>query len=161
MVALALTTFAYAQQSKTAGQTLTAAYAYARGDDSYLDFTGETYKADKKYVIVKLWNASTPLTGAEKTALSDLKVQLAKRNAEIVELEWRTEEELQAALKRYDFTVAVKDGKHINLKRDNFSLNTTSGNAVLVLEDTKPVSLCSGKDCEERLKRFFRLTAYN
>jgi hypothetical protein len=138
-----------------------AARAYARGNDSYVQFSSNTYKAGKKYVVLKFWNEAETITEKEKTAFSNLKKSLVKKNVEVVALPWAKEEELKDALKKYNLTVDVRDGKHINLKGENITLNTTSGKALLVLEDGKPVTLCSGTDCEARAKTFFKLQTYN
>ena len=147
---------ANAQQSRTQNATRSAVYASANGDDSYLLFSGEKYKEGKKYVIVKFWNEKAPLSEKEKEGIAYLKARLPK-DVEVIDFQWKDEEDLKAALSKYNFSVKVSNEKHINLKGDHFSLNTTSGNALFVVEDGKPVSLCSGKDCETKLKFYFRL----
>jgi len=147
-----------AQEYKKASAP-TAVYAYAKGDDSYVFYSNDTYDAKKKYTVLKIWQEGQPLTEQEKTDMEMLQKHLAKKNAEVKEIKWKSEEDLQAALNSYNIKASSNDGKHINLKSEKFTLNTTSGKALLVLEDDKPLSLCSGKDCEERMKVFFKLKA--
>ncbi len=64
-------------------------------------------------------------------------------------------------MKKYNLTVEIPDGKHIKMKGGNFTFNSTSGKALFVLEDDKPLSVCSGKNCESRLKVFFKLQSFN
>ncbi|MGB8190741.1 MAG: hypothetical protein WCF67_02425 [Chitinophagaceae bacterium] len=151
---------ANAQQTKTTAPTASnssTVYAYANGDDSYLQFSADTYKADKKYVVFKLWSEKSPLTETERANITDLKKALAGKNVEVVEFEWKNEEQLKEMMAKYGIKAKVSDDKHINLKSEHLNLNTTSGKALFVMEDDKPVSVCSGKDCEDRLKFFFKL----
>jgi hypothetical protein len=149
-----------AQQTTASGNAPTAAYAYAKGENTYLMYSAEGYNADKKYVVFKFYKAEDPLSEQEKTDLAAVKKQLAKKNIDVKEVEWKTEEDLRSVLKGYGIQVESSDGKHINLKGDKYSMNTTSTKAVVVLEDGRPVSLCSGKNCEERLKTFFKIKAF-
>jgi hypothetical protein len=149
---------ATAQEYKKASAP-TASYAYAKGDDSYVFYSTDTYDAAKKYTVLKIWQEDQPLTEQEKADLEILKKHLAKKNAEVREIKWKSEEDLQAALSSYNIKASSSDGKHINLKGEKFTLNTSSGKALLVLEDEKPLSLCSGKNCEERMKVFFKFKA--
>jgi hypothetical protein len=137
-----------------------ASLAYAKGDDSYLLFS-DTYKADKKYTILKFWHEGEALTEKEKTEMESIKKRLAKKNIEVVEFSWKTEEDLKNALSKYNFKVELKNEKRIAIIGDKFNMNTTSGKGVLVLEENKPVSICSGSSCEDRLKTYFKIKAFN
>jgi hypothetical protein len=159
-IALAtIASLASAGQEYKKASAPTAAYAYAKGDDSYVFYSNDTYDADKKYIVLKIWQENQPLTEQEKSDLEMLKKHLAKKNAEVREIKWKSEEDLQTALNGYNIKASSNDGKHISLKGEKFTLNTTSGKALLVLEDDKPLSLCSGQNCEERMKVFFKFKA--
>lgn len=145
------------QQPARAPQAAKAAYAYARGNDSYIRFADKSYTAGKKYIVFKLWNAKEALTEIEKKEMEALKINLANKNAEVVYFEWNDERDLKDRLKEYNLRVKVSETNTINLKGENFNLNTTSAKALFVLEDDKPVSVCSGKNCEDYLKRFFKI----
>jgi|SRR5829696_3357269 len=146
-----------AQNARSAA-TESAVYAYAKGSDSYLLFS-DTYKADKKYVVFKFWQEGQPLTAQEKTDLEMLQKQLAKKGMEVKVVQWKTRSDLESLLNTYNVKIVSKDDNHLNIKGDNFSLNTTSGKATLVLEEGRPLSLCSGTNCEDRLKTFFKIKA--
>jgi hypothetical protein len=148
-------------QNKKETQATHASIAYAHGDDSYLQFSSDTYKSDKKYLVFKFWNAKEPLTEKERTDMDYLKKFLAKKQVEVVEFEWKTEADLKETLAKYGFSASLTGEKHINLSTGTISLNTTSGKALFVLEDNKPLSLCSGKNCEGRLKAFFKMQSFN
>jgi hypothetical protein len=135
------------------------AYAYANGDDTYLQFESDHYKPGKKYVVLKFWSKDEQLTEAEQSEIKKLTGLLAKKNVELVSFQWKTEEELEAKLKAYDLSVDVNDDKRIRISSGDFQLNTTATKSMVVLEDNKPVSLCSGKGCEERLKKYFKLVS--
>lgn len=154
IVLLVVGTLVKAQQY--APEAKAATYAYAKGDDSYLVFS-DKYDPAKKYVVIKFYNDNTPLTEQEKTDLAFLTKFLQKKNAEVVTINWKDEASLQEAVKKYNMTASSNDGKHLNLKSGNSSLNTTSSKAIVVLEDNKPLSLCSGTNCEDNVKRFFKL----
>ena len=161
-----LLSFAFVTASKAQGTTASvkapsAVSAYAKGDDSYLVFSDNMYKTDKKYVVVKFWNESAPITDREREEIDYLKKHLAKKNVEIVDFQWKTVEDLKQNLSKYKFTVDALSDKRICIKGDNFNLNTTSGKALFVVEDGKPMSLCSGKNCEELVKSFFTLKSLN
>ena len=151
---------AQAQQSENKEPGLRSVYASAKGDDSYLLFS-DHYEAGKKYTVFKFWNEKDPLTETENSDLAYLKKELAKKNIEVTEFQWKGKEDLESFFKKYNLSVSVLSDKRINLKAENYSLNTTSGKALLVFEDGKPLSLCSGKDCEDHLKFFFGLKSVN
>ena len=150
---------ATAQQGKAPEAGSNTVQAYARGDDSYLLFSKDTYKADKKYVIIKFWNEKESLSEAEKTEFLSIKSQLSGKNIEIVDFSWKSEEDLKEVLNKYGLSVEVLGEKRIQVKNDHMTLHTTSGKAVFVAEEGKPISLCSGADCEARLKPFFNLSS--
>ena len=152
---------AQAQGTTASVKAPSAVQAYAKSNDSYLLFSNDTYKADKKYVVVKFWNESTPITDTEKAEIDYLKKHLVKKGVEVVDFQWKTTEDLKQNLSKYNFSVEAKGEKRISIKGDNFSLNTTSGKALFVVEDGKPLSLCSGKNCEEMVKTFFKLKTLN
>ncbi|RYZ29279.1 MAG: hypothetical protein EOO10_06795 [Chitinophagaceae bacterium] len=158
VLAIMVSLVSTAQEYKKASAP-TAVYAYAKGNDSYVFYANDTYDAKKKYTVLKIWQEGQPLTEQEKTDLDILRKHLAKKNAEVREIKWKSEEDLQAALNSYNIEASSKDGKHINLKGEKFTLNTTSGKALLVLEDDKPLSICSGQNYEERMKVFFKFKA--
>ena len=154
-------TAANAQNEAPGASAERAVYAYAKGTDSYLSYRSGTYNTAKKYVVVKCWNEAEPLTETEKTELASLTKSLAKKGVKVVDIEWKSAADLQGKLAEHGVKVEVKDDKRINLKGDGFNLNTTSGKALLVLEDGKASSLCSGVNCEDRLKSFFKLRSMN
>jgi peroxiredoxin len=160
--AIAVLTICISGQAQTKAEAagLNAIYASAHGDDSYLLFH-DHYDADKKYVVFKFWNEAEPLTETEKSDLAVLKKQLSKKNVELIDFQWKTKEDLEGIFKKHNLSVEVLSDKHINLKGENFNLNTTSGKALVVFEDEKPQSLCSGKDCEDHLKYFFGIKSVN
>jgi heme-degrading monooxygenase HmoA len=135
--------------------------ASANGNNSFMLFTSDTYNAAKKYVVFKFWHQSAPLSETEQKDLEELKELLGKKGFQVVVSEWKTEEDLKKLMKPFNMEISAPDGKHINLKSGSFSLNTTSSKAMYVLEDDKPISLCSGTDCEDKLKYFFKLKALN
>ena len=151
----------FAQQDKDSDQAPQAVTAYAKGDDSYVAFFGNTYQAEKKYVVFKVWKEDSPLTENERTEWALLKEPLAKKGVELVMVSWKTEEDLKAAFAKYGLTITATDGKHIRLQNGRSQLNTTSSKAVYVIENSKPVTLCSGNNCEDRVKYFFGLKALN
>ena len=149
-----------AQQYKEAAPSATSTYAYAKGDDSYLVFS-DHYDAERKYVVLKLWNDNDPLSEREKTDLAFLSKFLQKKNIEVVTINWKDEAALQEAVQKYGITASSNDNKHLNLHSGQSSLNTTSAKAILVLQDGMPLSLCSGTNCEDNVKRFFGLQSSN
>ena len=150
-----------AQGTYSSTKASSAVSAYAKGDDSYLIFADNTYKPDKKYVVVKFWNESAPITDKEREEINYLKKHLAKKNVEVIDFQWKTVEDLKQNLSKYNFSVDALSDKRICIKGDNFNLNTTSGKALFVVEEGKPLSLCSGKNCEEMVKTFFTLKSQN
>ena len=131
---------------------------FAKGDDSYL-FHSNKYDPSKKYTVLKVWNDEYELTQAEKENLDYLKQHLSKSNIEVVEYKWTSEEDLINFMSKYGLSASVKQNNCMSIKKGNSSLNTTAGKAVFVLEEGKPKSLCSGKMCEDNLKRFFGLVS--
>ncbi len=151
----------FAQQEKNAGTAPKAVVASAKGDASYIAFSADTYKAEKKYTVFKVWKEASPLTEAKNAELQLLKEALAKKGVEMVMVEWKTAEDLKAAFAPYKIEVSTSDGKHIRLKSGTAQLNTTADSALYVIENDRPLSLCSGTNCEDRLKYFFGLKAFN
>jgi hypothetical protein len=150
-----------AQQSKSTEAMGKAAYGSAKTNQSYIRFSDRHFHADKKYVVFKFWNTSSPLTEEEKMDITYLEKQLAKKNIQLVQVAWQSETDLQAALKSYHITVDAKANEYIHIKGADTDLKTTAMKSLLILEEKKPVLLCSGKDCESRAKEFFKLSAYN
>ena len=165
LVAVAATVAGHAQQptavTAPAHAVTNTVVAYANGDDSYLRYPNKGYKADKKYTVIKFWNAKEPQSEKEVQDIAYLKKHLSKKNIEVVDFEWKTEEDLKAALTKYNLAVKVIGEKRINVKNEHFTVNTTSGKALIVIEDQKPYSICSGKDCETNLKSYFKLRSSN
>lgn len=159
-LSLAFATTAHAQGTTAAANTQSVIKAYAKGDDSYLIYS-ETYNPAKKYVVFKFWNESSPLSAAEKAEMDYLKDQLAKKNVDVVFFPWKTTQDLQQNLSKYNFSVEALSEKRISIKDENCNLHTTSGKALFVVEDGKPVSLCSGQNCGEMVKTFFTLKSLN
>jgi hypothetical protein len=154
---------ANSQECKTskADKNCKEVHAYARGNDSYLKLRDGGYDAAKKYLVVKLWNAANPLTEAEKSEISYLKNNLNSTNIEVLDFEWTSEQQLKDKLQPYNIAVQASNKNIINLKTQTISLNTTSPKALLVVENDKPLMLCSGKGCESRLKQFFKLESFD
>jgi hypothetical protein len=161
LLSIAFVNNSQAQGTYTSPKASPAVRAYAKGDDSYLLFSDNTYKPGKKYVVVKFWNESAPITATEREDIDYLKKHLAKKNVAIIDFQWKTTEDLKEHLSKYNFTVEAVSDKRISIKSGNFTLNTTAGKALFVVEDGKPMSLCSGKNCEEMLKTFFTLKSLN
>ena len=136
----------------------TRSMTFAKGDDSYL-FHSNKYDPSKKYAVLKVWNEEYELTKNEKENLEYLKKNLINRNIDIIEYKWTDEESLISFLGKYGLTASVNQNNCLSIKKGNSSLNTTAGKAVFVLEEGKPTSLCSGKMCEDNLKRFFGLVS--
>ncbi|MDB5252474.1 MAG: hypothetical protein JWP27_1643, partial [Flaviaesturariibacter sp.] len=118
------TSSASAPTPATEDGTARAVYASARGNDSYLLYSKEGYKAGKKYVILKFWNAADPLTAAESADLAYLKEHLAKKGVDVVVKEWKDQADLQAAVKEYGLSADVAGDSRINIKGFKFNLNT-------------------------------------
>ena len=66
-------------------------------------------------------------------------------------------EDLDALFKKYDLSVNVLSNDHIELKTEHGNYSTTGSKVILVFEDGRPTSLCSGTECEDHLKYFFKL----
>ena len=121
---------------------------------------GGTYDSSKKYVVFKFHNPKETLDQTEKEELEYLKKFLPRLDVEVVELEWKTTEEIQKALKPYNITVSTT-GEGLSLKAENFSMHSSSQKLLLVIEDGKPLSICPGKFCETNIKQFFKLQTVN
>jgi hypothetical protein len=164
LIAIAISTTSNAQHATNVSSTRATSrttMAYARGNDSHLRFSTKEYDATKKYTVIKFWNANEPQSEQEVQDIAYLKKHLAKKNVEVIDFEWKTEEDLKQALEKYKLEAKVTGEKRINVKGEHFTVNTTSGKALLVMEDDKPFSICSGKDCESNLKSYFKLQSVN
>ena len=165
IIALTATLAGNAQQATTvtapARASTNTVMAYANGNDSYLRYSNKGYDAKKKYVVLKFWSEKEPQSESEKQDIAYLKKHLAKKDIEVVDFEWKTEEDLKKVLDKYNLTVNVINDKRVHVKNENFSVNTTSGKALIVIEDNKPFSICSGKKCESNLKGYFKLQSVN
>jgi hypothetical protein len=160
-VFLLAATLTYAQQASTSmGHGSTAVYASANGDDSYLLFSNR-YDPAKKYVVLKLWDGKEALTEREKTGLDYLKKFLQKKNIDVLILNWKDEATVQELSQKYNVTLSTRDDKHLNLHGGSYNMNTTAAKALVILEDGRPLSLCSGANCEDNAKRFFKLESAN
>jgi hypothetical protein len=146
-----ITTTTYAQ---------TAVHAVGRGSSMYHG-PSKTYNASNQYTVLKLWNQKDPITHEETDDLAYLKKHLKDKKIEIIEYEWKTEEDLKSFMSKYNFSVLMEKNNRIRFSSDNSNLVTTSNKAVFVLENNKPVSLCSGLNCEKNLKAYFRLSSFN
>lgn len=139
-----------------------SSYAYANGNESYLRFTKPTYEKGKKYTVYNIRKAGETLSAEQQAKTEQLKKQLVKKGVAFVDVPWTVEADLATAMKQHDIDATVTTDSHMKLKGKTFNLNTTSGDALVVIgEENKAVSLCSGAQCEERLKTFFGLTALN
>ena len=143
-----------------------------------------TYSPEKTYIVFKLWNESQPLTEKEKEDLAALKQQLAKKNIDLVVQKWKTKEDIETAFKSHGIeNVEVSTDKGISLKYDNEKIHqtiikksgettdrmtssfyTTGSTTILIfekqspMEPMRPISLCTGKNCENNfVKAFFRI----
>ena len=165
IIALTAALVGNAQQTTVATAPTSAStntvMAYAKGDDSYLRYANKGYDANKKYVVIKFWSDKEPQSETEVKEMAYLKKHLAKKNVEVVDFEWKTEEDLKKVLDKYNLTVNVINDKRVHVKNEHFSVNTTSGKALIVIEDNKPFSICSGKKCESNLKSYFKLQSVN
>ncbi|MBB1285802.1 hypothetical protein HRH25_15570 [Flavisolibacter sp. BT320] len=151
----------FAQQANGDRIAPKAMVASAKGDDSYIAFSVDSYKPEKKYTVFSVWKDDAPPSETEKATLYQLKEALAKKGVELKLVEWKIEEDLKAAFAPYKIDVSTKDGKHIRLKTGSAQLNTTAAKALYVVENGQPVSLCSGMACEDKLRYFFGLKAFN
>lgn len=161
LLSLTVSLSAHAQTSAHADFASKAIRAYSSGNDSYLLLSGDNYDPEKKYTVIKFWKSNTQVSEAEEENLAILKENLERKNIELVSFQWKEEADLEKVMTKYNFDVEVKESGLIKLKKDNYTLNTTSGNAVIILEDGKPLSLCSGSNCETRLKVFFNIRSLN
>lgn len=128
-----------------------AVKAYAQGEDSFLLFSKEPYDASKNYTIVCF---------SQPGQVQDITATL-KQFGTIVICEWLTAQDADKVLTPYNITTTVKAGRTLQLTGQEFSLNTTSPFAYLVLLDLKPQLLCCGIDCEKRLTTYFHPPASN
>ena len=128
---------------------------------SYIGGSDVTYNADKKYLVFKCWNEKETLTETEREELDYLKKYLPKLNVELIELKWSSVEEIEKALAAYNIEVETTPGEAITLKAENFTMNSTCQKVLLVIEDGKPLSVCSGKSCKSNIKQFFKLQTIN
>jgi hypothetical protein len=134
-----------------------AVKAYAKGDDSYLQFSdAEKFDSTKQYVVLKFWNARTRLTKSEMQQLAILKAELSKlKNVQFVDVEWQSPSQLQAVLQKYNLEADASWENNIKITGDKIDLTTTSSKSLLIVKDQRAYSVCSGYDCEVKAKRFF------
>jgi hypothetical protein len=144
-----------AQESEAYNSGLRAGRAFAASSRGIM--SSESYKADKKYIVFKLWTEADPITEVERTDLASMRKFLATKNVEIIEYQWKNKQDLDALFKKYGLSVNVISDDHIELKTEHGNYNTTGSKVILVFEDNKPTSLCSGTECEDHLKYFFKL----
>ena len=129
---------------------------YAKGADSYI-FNRDTYNPDKKYTVLKLYNAENLPTETETKEFDNLKKILAKKNIEVAEYKWTSEEDLHSFMAKYGIEASIKEKSCITIKSGNSSMNTTAGKVIFIVEDGKANSLCSGAKCEYNVKQYFGL----
>jgi hypothetical protein len=130
--------------------------AFAQKDDTYLLFSNNGFDTNKKYVLFNFWNAKNPSASLHNTQFVTMKQNFAgQENVEFVNVEWETEKDVQVALEKYNIESAVEYGKHIRLKNEQFTLNTSSTNAFFLIENNKAAFLCSGGICAKKVKQFF------
>ena len=161
LVALLLATpfFSVAQNANTTQPTNTS-MAYG-GTNTTRTYTRDAYNPEKKYTVLKIWHADEQLTEDEKKELASLKSQLARKNIEVLEYQWKAKEDLVNFLSKnnLNFNISTDDG--LCFKGDKFQMSTTSKKVMLVVEDAKPMSICSGASCETNTKQFFNLITFN
>jgi hypothetical protein len=138
----------------------TAVHAVGRGSSMYHG-PSKTFNASNQYTVLKLWNQKDPITQEETDDLAYLKKHLNDKKIEIIEYEWKTEEDLKSFMSKYNFSVLMEKNNSIRFSSENSNLVTTSNKAVFVLENNKPISLCSGNNCEKNLKSYFKLSSFN
>ena len=133
----------------------------ASGEETTSHIFGSGYDADKKYIVFKLWNDKNTLTEKETTELDQLTKQLAKKNIEVVKIQWKTKEDLEELFKKYNIETVVSTEKGFELRSENHHYKTDASKVLFVFEDGKPLSLCSGVGCENNTKAFFKIIATN
>lgn len=119
--------------------------AYAKNENTYLRFTKEDYDASKKYTIIRLSpkeKKSNPIAGLDNVA-------------NVVDCAWSSSEDLDKVLPDYGIKSTMHSNNLLQLDGPNYSVNTTSDIAYLVLLDQKIQLLCCGNECEKRLAAFF------
>lgn len=133
-----------------------AVEAFAQKDDTYLLFSDRGFDSEKKYVLFNFWSPTTPDSDVHNTQFQTLKQNFSgEDNIEFVNVEWRTEEDIQAVLEKYRIESKVKFGKHIRLSAEQFSMNTSAANAFFLMEDSRAAFLCSGGMCSRKIKELF------
>jgi hypothetical protein len=123
-----------------------AVSAYARGKNSYLLFAKQPYDSNRTYTIICFSRAGK----MDQTSAT------LKQFANVVTCEWNTSADADIVLSPYNIRSKETSGGNLQLDGSDFSLNTTSPLAYLVLLDLKPQLLCCGDDCDSRLRNFFR-----
>ena len=86
---------------------------------------------------------------------------MAKKNIDLVQREWKTKEDLENLFRNYNIETVVATDKGIELKSEKHHYNTNASKVLFVFEDGKPISLCSGANCENNAKSFFKIIALN
>jgi hypothetical protein len=136
--------------------------AYASGENNVATLGGSsTYDPAKKYIVFKFWNAKEPLSENEKADLDYLQTFLPKKNIQVVQLPYQNLSELKEAVKRFQLEFDDSEKDRFVIRGENFHMNTNALNALIVIEDGKPVTLCCGKFCELNLKQYFKLQTVN
>ncbi len=138
----------------------TAVHAGSRGSGIY-NGPSKTYNTANQYTVIKLWNDKESLSQTELNDLAYLKKHLKNKDIDVIEYEWKTEEDLRSFMSKYNFSVLMEKNNRIRFSSDNSNLVTNSNKAVFVLENNKPMSLCSGLNCEKNLKSYFKLSSFN
>lgn len=136
--------------------------AYASGENNVATMgSSATYDPAKKYIVFKFWNAKEPLSNNEKADLDYLQTYLPKKNVQVVQLAYQNLSELKEAIKKYQLEFDDSGKDRFVIRGENFHINTSALNALIVIEDGKPVTLCCGKFCELNLKQYFKLQTVN
>ena len=126
------------------------------------------FDEEKQYIVFKLWNQAEPITDKEKTELQNLKQQLAGKNVQVVEFQYKSKEDLENLFKQNGIEeVTVSTDKGIFLKCKNSNYNTTSSKAVFIFEGKapgeakRPIMLSVGEGSENNVKVFFKLRSFS
>jgi hypothetical protein len=135
---------------------------------SWTTLHSRLYEEGNQYIVFKLWNEAEPITDKEKTELQNLKKQLAGKNAEVIEYQYKSKEDLEKLFKDKgieDVEVSTENG--ISLKCKNSNYNTSSSKAIFIFEGKspevakRPIILSVGERSEDNVKVFFKLRSFS
>ena len=139
-------------------QTTTHSYG-GSGTSHYDKGIPEVYNKNAKYIVLKLWNDSEPLSEKEKTNFSNVQKQLSGKGVTVIDFQWKTKQDLENLFKQYDIAAEVSTETGLHIKTGDMQMLSTSTKALLIIENKKARSVCAGENCEENfLKPYFQIS---